>query len=71
MTSTPDLLRAALVLVSLSGAGCRLVRPPDPPPFDCASIDRAAERFPDECGEPIDGGEQGDGGEQVDGGIAP
>ena len=30
--------------------GCWLSAPEDPPPFDCAAIDRAEERFPDECG---------------------
>lgn len=37
--------------VALWLAGCGLTRPSDPPPLDCASLDRAAERFPDECGE--------------------
>gem|GEM_PF-3352068 len=45
-------IAATLVLV----AGCGLERPPDPPPLDCATIDRAAERFPDECAEPADAG---------------
>ncbi len=40
---------AAVALVGL--AGCGLPRPADPPPFDCASVDRAEERFPDRCGE--------------------
>ncbi|MCZ7681873.1 MAG: hypothetical protein M5U28_25000 [Sandaracinaceae bacterium] len=39
-----------LALVALSG--CGLTRPPDPAPFDCETIDRAEERFPDRCGQP-------------------
>lgn len=49
MTSTSDLVRV-LALVALSG--CGLTRPPDPAPFDCETIDRAEERFPDRCGQP-------------------
>lgn len=57
MTSTRDRLRIAVALVALASAqGCGLERPPDPPPFDCARIDRAAERFPEECGDALDGG---------------
>jgi hypothetical protein len=72
MTSTPDRLRngfrVGVVLVALASAqACGLERPPDPPPFDCATIDRAAERFPEECGEPVDAGEEVDAGEPVDG----
>ncbi len=47
--------RIAATLVLVVG-GCGLERPPDPPPLDCATIDRAAERFPDECAEPADAG---------------
>jgi hypothetical protein len=50
MTTTSDRARIAVVVVALACGGCGLERPPDPPPFDCATIDRAAERFPDECG---------------------
>jgi len=39
------------LLVVVVEAGCGLQRPADPAPFDCAAIDRAAERFPEECGE--------------------
>ncbi len=71
MTSTPDIFRAlafaALALVG-SAPGCGLDRPPDPPPFDCATIDRAAERFPDECGEPVDAGPDEDTGAEQDAG---
>jgi hypothetical protein len=41
------LLGAALGLAS----GCRIEPPPPLPPFDCATIDRAPERFPEECGD--------------------
>ena len=60
MTSIPERISRLLLLASLvCVAGCGLERPPDPPPFDCATIDRAAERFPDECGPvvPDDAGE--------------
>jgi hypothetical protein len=40
-----------LALCALS-QGCALRRPPAPKDIDCAEIDRAEERFPDECGEP-------------------
>lgn len=46
MTST----RRRIAIACFALAGCGLERPPAPPPFDCATIDRAAERFPDECG---------------------
>ncbi len=48
----------------------RRVRGPDgdPAPFDCATIDRAAERFPDECGEAADGGADGAGAPGLDAG---
>ena len=39
----------ALLVGGLSG--CGLARPRDPAPFDCEAIDRAEERFPEECGE--------------------
>jgi hypothetical protein len=47
-----------LLALSSASAGCGFERPPDPPPFDCAAIDRAAERFPAECGalEELDAG---------------
>lgn len=65
MTSTSDRRRrAARVLASLAplllASACGLERPPDPPPFDCDRIDRAAERFPDECGDPDAGAEHPD-----------
>ena len=43
-----------LLLAALTVVGCGLERPSDPPPFDCEQIDRADERFPEECGEPVD-----------------
>lgn len=43
--------RAALLLVAVGLGGCWLSAPPSPPPFDCTTIDRAAERFPDLCGD--------------------
>ena len=33
-------------------AGCALPPPPAPRAIDCDQIDRAEERFPEECGEP-------------------
>jgi hypothetical protein len=67
MISTPDHLRMLVALVTLIAAqGCGLERPPDPPPFDCATIDRAEERFPDECGEPVDADDSAE-----DGGTTP
>jgi hypothetical protein len=67
MTSTPERLRAVVVIGLLAFAqACGLERPPDPPPFDCAQIDRAAERFPDECGEPMDAGPDDDAGTPAD-----
>lgn len=44
---------ASLLMVGVFAAtavGCGLERPNDPPPFDCERIDRAEERFPEECG---------------------
>jgi hypothetical protein len=32
-------------------AGCPVPPPPDPPGLDCAEIDRAEERFPEECSD--------------------
>lgn len=49
-----------ITLVATSGCGLPL--PPDPPPFECDAIDRAAERFPEECGDEGDGDETPDGG---------
>ena len=73
MTSTPERLRllvalAALVvaLFALAVQGCGLERPPDPPGLDCDAIDRAEERFPDECGDPVDAGEDEDAGASED-----
>jgi hypothetical protein len=38
-------------LLLLLLAGCAVQPPPEPRPIVCEEIDRAAERFPDECGE--------------------
>ncbi len=54
------------VFVLLSAPGCWPAESTAPAPFDCDEIDRADERFPDECGDagvsedadvPADGGE--------------
>jgi hypothetical protein len=42
---------ALVLLLSIALTGCWIEAPPPTPPFDCAAIDRAAERFPDECGD--------------------
>jgi hypothetical protein len=57
---------SALALVILPG--CWPAESEAPPPFDCSTIDRAAERFPDECGDagvPEDAGVPSDGGEDA------
>lgn len=44
--------RLLLVLGALACAtGCWPEESPELPPFNCDEIDRAAERFPDECGD--------------------
>jgi hypothetical protein len=43
--------RLAMFVMFAGLAGCGLERPKDPPPFDCAAIDRAAERYPERCGD--------------------
>lgn len=53
MTSISDRLLVVIGLAFSSLAGCAVERPPDPPPFDCARIDRAEERFPEECGKEV------------------
>lgn len=67
MTSTRDAARRLLIasLGALALEACGLERPPDPPPLDCAAIDRAAERFPDEC---ADAGPDPDAGTEADAG---
>lgn len=63
MTSTRSALVVAAVALGLSA--CGLAPPAEPPPFDCAQIDRAEERFPDECadaGPDLDAGDGDDGG---------
>lgn len=44
----------AISILAVAASGCGLPRPEDPAPFDCMAIDRAAERFPEECGEATD-----------------
>lgn len=43
-----------LLIVVLLAASCAVKRPPAPRPIDCEQIERAEEKFPDECGEPVD-----------------
>ncbi len=54
MTSSPDRWSLLLLAALACAPGCGLERPPDVQPFDCETIDRAEERFPDECGEAVD-----------------
>lgn len=42
---------ACLVALAALASGCWLEPTQEPPPFDCANIDRAEERFPVECGD--------------------
>ena len=59
MSWIPDRRAKGLLLcLGAAVAGCGFDRPADPPPFDCARIDRAAERFPAECAalEDLDAG---------------
>lgn len=51
------------VIFALLAGSCALDPPPEPKPIDCAS-DRAALRYPDECG-----GDEADGGLDADGGA--
>ena len=57
MTSMSDPRASLLVLpgLVLTGQASGLWRPADPLPFDCASIDRAVERFPELGGDPAGG----------------
>jgi hypothetical protein len=52
---TTEKLAALACLVSL--AGCPLPPPPTPRPIDCEEIERAQERFPEQCGESDAGSE--------------
>jgi|JI10StandDraft_1071094.scaffolds.fasta_scaffold1578891_2 hypothetical protein len=59
---------ALLALAASALPGCWPGESSAPPPFDCATIDRAAERFPEECGDAgvsDDAGVPGDGGEDA------
>jgi hypothetical protein len=40
-----------LLAASALSQACALRRPPAPEAIECEEIDRAEERFPDECGE--------------------
>ena len=45
-------LRLGLVVLTLTLLpGCWPAESEPPPPFDCDEIDRAEERFPEECGD--------------------
>lgn len=46
-----DLVRVAACAAVSTSAGCFLEPSPRPPAFDCATIDRADERFPEQCGD--------------------
>ena len=66
MTSRDLRLRLGLLTLSLMSApGCWPAESEAPPPFDCDAIDRAEERFPEECG---DAGVSEDAGVPSDGG---
>lgn len=66
MTSRDHRLCVALLALSASALpGCWPGESSALPPFDCATIDRAEERFPAECG---DAGVSDDAGVPSDGG---
>ncbi len=69
MTSRDRRFGVALLALSLLPLpGCWLAESEALPPFDCEAIDRAAERFPDECGDagvPEDAGAASDGGDDA------
>jgi hypothetical protein len=44
-------MRAGLPLLSLLLPSCAVESPPEPRELDCETLDRAAERFPEACGE--------------------
>jgi hypothetical protein len=48
---TIDATRGWLALVCCAAFGCALPPPPAPRDIDCEQIDRADERFPEECGD--------------------
>jgi hypothetical protein len=52
--------RRGMLFTLLALGGCAVQPPPDPRALDCATLDRAAERFPEECGEPASDAGVGD-----------
>ena len=71
-------MRRGLCALLVSLCGCAVQAPPSPRALDCNTLDRAAERFPDECGEAeedaaaedasIEAGETSDAGQPFDAG---
>lgn len=62
--SIPERILALLALTAV--AACGLEKPAPPPPIVCSEIDRAEDRYPDECGpdeEIADGGSTDDAGD--------
>jgi hypothetical protein len=52
MTTEALALSRATLACALLLVGCPLPPPPAAQPIDCEAIDRAEERFPEECGDP-------------------
>lgn len=65
MTSRDRGLVVVMLALGLTLPGCWPAESEAPPPFDCDDIDRAEERFPEECG---DAGVSDDAGVPTDGG---
>jgi hypothetical protein len=53
-------MTSSRLLVLLTLVGCAIKPPPAPHPIECDKLDRAEERFPDQCGEASDAGEDSD-----------
>lgn len=68
---TTNQQRSALSALALAIAGCAVKPPPDPRALDCEALDRAAERFPEECAESDSdaGGANDDAALSADGGL--
>ena len=66
-TFRPRQLRRGLCALALSLLGCAVKAPPEPRPLDCETLDRAAERFPEECGEADQDASASDASEAADG----